>query len=69
MGEGFFDIVGLCTLGLHWRCLSAQGISTFLNKFYWFGVAGLCTLGLNWGRVHLHWVYSYFSIGSTGLVQ
>ena len=41
---------------------------SFLNRLYWFGVVMLCTLGLNWG-VHLHWVCTYFSIGSTGLVK
>ena len=27
--------------------LSAFGMASFLNRFYWFGVVGLCTLGLD----------------------
>ena len=47
VGEGLFGVVGLYTLGLNWGCLSALGMSIFLNRFYWFGAVVLCILGLN----------------------
>ena len=37
VGEGLFGGLGSSVLGM----------SSFLNRLYWFGVVGLCTLGLN----------------------